>query len=211
MNILKRRSKAEYTAKDVECLEKFISDDIGQFDTVLHEMVSEREHIDIAIVEQPLFGTGTTLVTMGMGSNPMKTPRSIAREGKDRCELIMVMPDDWESSDEPGWQAQLLQMLAHYPFEEKTWLGLGHTLDLSGILPDDVPFGGVMIFPAQSKDYEFICFETENKDTVYFHWVIPLYKEEIELKLSDEDRFYELMDKIDMPPTFDESRMSILK
>jgi hypothetical protein len=114
-----------------------------------------------------------------------------------QLELTVTLPADWplegllrtdgeESSEDENWYwpIRLLKFLARFPHKFETWLGSGHTTT-NGDPP--VPFApdtklcGALVAPSILSPKEFGLLELDDV-TIEFLSVIPLYREEIDLK-----------------------------
>ncbi len=85
------------------------------------------------------------------------------------------------------WPAQWLRSIARLPHEEQTWIGLGHTIP-NGDPPEpiaDTRFIGVLVAVPFWMPEEFLELTTESGETIAMMFLIPLYPEEMELKLRE--------------------------
>ena len=177
----------------------------GEVETVYHELLPFVPHIDVFIFKpgtrgRPFF----TYVTSGMSDLPMTIPRTADPE-LAVAELIFYA--DEANND----YAELLRKLAHFPHENRTWLGSGHTMP-NGTPPQ--PFFG-------SSELDTVLFmptivrpESNEKLTVgdkllNLLWVVPLTTRECELKLNEGvGAIYALFDRVNHPVAFSPSRKS---
>lgn len=102
-------------------------------------------------------------------------------------ELVMVLPPDWPLHDPTGqWPLKLMQETAEFPHRFDTWLYCGHTIP-NGDPPQpyapDVGFSGVVLAtPLLVPDAFDVAVVQER--TVRFQSLIPLFADEMELKLT---------------------------
>jgi len=137
------------------------------------------------------------LVTSGMSKQAMNVPEGAPAY----AELMMALPASWQLDEQSMqeerwyWPVALLRHLAHYPHKEGTWIGLGHSLPNGNpAMPytAGVGFRGAIVLPPASSPEPFHSLTVDGKD-VYFHCVVPLFKEE--LNLARRRGFPELLDK----------------
>jgi hypothetical protein len=168
-----------------------IEKNIGVVSDVLHEQVSDLVHIEIHVVLPTRQRPYITLVTSGMSDRPMNTPDAEDRETRF-AELMLCLPEDWpvdqkRFDDETiYWPIRWLRMLARFPYEYDTWFGLGHTIP-NGDPP--VPFASntelcCWLLAKPQIAPEAFHHLVEKDRLVNFYAAIPLYHEEIDLKLQ---------------------------
>ena len=170
---------------------KHVTKYIGEVATVYHELVSTYVHIDVYWVKPTDEHPFHTLVTSGMSDLPMNTSES-ARE-RSRVELCLSLPRQWpveqalnheEMEGDPYWPVWWLKFLARFPHQYNSWLGQGHTIpDGSQPFVSYSRFCSFMLFPPMLFDEGFRQLKT-NDYTIYFYNLIPLYPEELDLKLN---------------------------
>jgi hypothetical protein len=189
-NFLKKNKVEIYSEKDQLLIENHITNNIGNFESVLHEIASDDIHVDICVIEPTIETDFYSLVTMGAGAHKMNVPKELKNDNLSRAEFIVTLPPDWniQSSDEKWyWPIRWLKTLARLPINNDTWLGSGHTVQN----PDGKPFAentalnSVMV----SKPYSFFpktfrC-RLSNGEEVKFYQMIPLYESEMKYKLEN--------------------------
>lgn len=115
---------------------------VGPAETVLHEIISSRVHLDVHIVRPNAQWQHILLYTTGMSDLPMTVP-----EGAEEfrfAELAMVLPSNWPLSDAKFkdernyWPVRWLKTLARFPHDYDTWLSYGHTMP-NGDPPEPLP------------------------------------------------------------------------
>lgn len=163
---------------------------VGRPETVFHELISDLVHIDIHVVTPTDVRPYTTLVTSGMSARPMSPPEGA--EHMAWAELALCLPSDWPLSqeafeqEENYWPLRWLKILARMPHEYETWLGYGHTVP-NGDPPE--PFAantklcGFALSGPRVLPEDFMTLKLDDGRTVYFYMLLPLYKEEMDLKL----------------------------
>lgn len=169
----------------VEHIERYV----GKPETVLHEIVSEYVHIDVHVVAPTPEQNFITLVTSGMSDKPMET----TFEGTEYSELLICLPPDWKLSQgdfqDPRnyWVVEWLKMLARFPHVANTWLWETHTVP-NGDPPE--PFAAntktccMLVAPPVLFDREFRTLKVREDKIIHFHSLIPIYREEMNLKLE---------------------------
>ena len=162
--------------------DKVYSKLFGKLDKVSHELVVMFPHIDVYFYPPGHAGRSFyTLVSGGMSDFPMQLP-----EGADRSfvrrEIILYCekPDD-DLID-------LVRFFAHFPFENATWLGAGHTVP-NGTPPQPIFENSVLcgvffidsILVSDRGLAEKLAF---NGEAVKFLWLVPITQAEMALKLE---------------------------
>jgi hypothetical protein len=146
-----------------------------------------------------------TLATAGMSDRAMNIP---ARANVPRrVELIFYC-----SEPLPEY-VETLRWLAHFPHDQKTWIGSGHTIP-NGNPP--VPFWGssildtFLLIPSLVQRDRTLREELVLEgDPVHFLWVVPLTASECKLKLDrGTNAILDLFDKHKHPHVFDPNRVS---
>ncbi|WP_020655955.1 suppressor of fused domain protein [Massilia niastensis] len=162
-----------------------------------HETESDPVQVDIHVIAPGPNYPFLRLVTSGMSKQAMKAPEGAPAY----AELMMSLPPDWKLDEESVkderwyWPVALLRHLAHYPNRHDTWLGLGHTVPNGSPAKPYTPavkFRGAILLPPVSAPEPFHSVNVDGKD-VYFHCVVPLYQEELDLVRRR--GFPELLDK----------------
>jgi hypothetical protein len=174
----------------IEQISAHIEKYLGPVETVFHELVSDKVHIDIHFVKPTADFPYVRLVTSGMSDLPMRTPDD------DRVpkytELLITLPPDWklaqsDMEDERWyWPIRLLKVLARLPHQHETWLGWGHTVphgDPPGPYAANTKFCGVVVLPSATVPPQFDTLTIEGVKDIVFYSVVPLYEREMNLKL----------------------------
>lgn len=92
-----------------------------EYEFVYHETEAATPHVDVYVFGPTDDEDYVTLITGGMSDLPMAVPDRFRSEPR-RAELVMFV-------DEPHEElANVMRQLAHYPHDNKTWFGFGHTI-----------------------------------------------------------------------------------
>lgn len=182
--------EAADASTDAPILWKHISETVGAPELVLHERRSELVHIDVHLIppqpEQPF----NVLVTSGMSDKPMRAPEK--HSNLRYAELSIALPADWpltveDLQDEKNyWPIRMLKKIARFPHVHDTWVWKSHTIENgnpSAPFHDSTFLSVSLLAPPIGllNDFE-ICHCSPEKE-VHFFSIIPLYKEEMQLKL----------------------------
>ena len=209
---------AEHSARNLESIEKHVEEHIGEVGTVYHEILSDRIHLDVLFVPATDDRPYHTLITSGVSDLPMNVPEEVAEF--DRAELLIALPASWPLSDESFkeeanyWPVRWLKSVGRLPHDFDTWIGWGHTIPNGDPAEPiaDTRFVGVMLAPAYWLGSDFYQLEAESGDTVTFYNLIPLYAEEMELKLrKGAEEVEERFEKTDVDFVVDVDRPNVAK
>lgn len=183
---LKEPPKFVYNTEDIKLFEKYIKENIGDFDKVYHELYSPDVHLDILIIPPDSKNNFYKLVTRGLGAYKMNVPDVIKDEGLDRAELVLYLLPDWNfdfEKQENGWVISQIKNIARTPIMEDSWIGFGHTFseDEKATVPfaSNTKFSSTLLLNALNKEYEFLDLTLPSKDRINFYQIFPLYKEEM--------------------------------
>lgn len=173
---------------DVEAhLERFI----GPVDTVLHELVSDRIHLDLLHIAASEERPFQVIVTSGMSDLPMRVPDDMPEFA--RAEVLVALPADWQlaqadiADEDNYWPLRWLKQVARLPHDHDTWVGWGHSIPNGDpAMPiANTGFTGVCLAPPYWLDPEFFQLKANSGDTVCFFDLVPVYPEEMQLKLDE--------------------------
>jgi Suppressor of fused protein (SUFU) len=147
----------------------------------------------------------STLVTSGMSDLEMNVPADA--NAPRRVELIFYCHEARQE------YIETLRWLAHFPHDQRTWIGVGHTTP-NGDPP--APFWGssildtVLFLPPIVKRDTALPEELQlDGEPVHFLWVVPLTTAECNLKLDrGVNALLDLFDKNRHPHVFDAGRAS---
>ncbi|HET8549584.1 MAG TPA: suppressor of fused domain protein [Bryobacteraceae bacterium] len=149
--------------------------------------------------------TVCTLVTSGMSDLEMAVPAGVI--APRRAELIFYCSEPREK------YVETLRLLAHFPHDQDTWIGIGHTI-LNGDPP--APFWGssvldtvLLLPPIVTRDAILGDELILDCEPVEFLWVVPLTTPECRLKLAHgENAILDLFRKHRHPHVFAADRAS---
>jgi len=176
-------------------------------DQVFAEPGQTVPRVDVRSYRRKMKGDSfSTLVTSGMSDSPMPIPRKLEGPAK-RVELIFYC------SEIKVEHVETLRWVAHFPHDQRTWVGVGHTIP-NGNPP--APFWGssildtlLLIPPIITPDQRLPQELTLEGDAVEFLWVVPISSAECGLKLAKGwTSIMDLFDKHRHPPVFDPKRPS---
>ncbi len=175
-----------YEEDEMDVVESYIKEEFGDFDNVFHEIVSPDIHVDICVIKPTEERNFYTLVTMGMGAHKMNTPKEL--ENRDRAELCIYLPADWEINEEAEewyWPMRWLKIMARLPINHDTWLGHLHSVPTGEALADNTELNGFILdAPDTISDGENIC-TLPNGEIVNFYAMVPLYETEMSFKVDN--------------------------
>lgn len=77
VKILKRRNRYLYTECELNQFEEYIKNVYGEYDQVIHEIISPDIHLDIIVVPPTKDSNYYKLITMGMGAYKMNVPKKL--------------------------------------------------------------------------------------------------------------------------------------
>ena len=177
----------------IEAIGAHIERHLGPVSGVFHEIISDLVHIDVHVVPATEQFPYLRLVTSGMSDLPMTVPDEVDADVPRYMELMVTLPADWPISqdafeDERNyWPVRLLKGLARLPHEYDTWLGFGHTIPNghpSEPYAPGVGFDGAIGLPPVTPPEDFAELVLEDGKVISFMTIIPLYPEEMDLKLK---------------------------
>lgn len=203
---------AYYEENDRLALEDYISEHLGKFDDVFHELVSPDIHCDIYVIKPTPERNYYTLVTGGMGAFDMYVPEWY--EGAKNAELMIHLPADWniKSEDEKDyWPIRWLKILARLPIEQQTYLGWGHTIPTGEPL-EGTQFDCFMLVGADDVNNQSALAKLPSGREVQFYTLVPLYEQETLFKLDNSaEALTELFQEknIPYPPVVDVNRPNV--
>jgi len=183
----KRKLPELYKENEIQAIEEHIATHFGQFDNVLHELISPDIHVDICVIKPTPERDYYTLVTMGMGAHRMNVPSELKGKHFRRAEMLVTLPPDWQIDNEDEkwyWPLRWLKILARLPGNHDTWLGYGHTVPNGEPFAENTELCGVLV----TNPYFFgpeagIC-TLPSGDDVNFYQFVPLYEGEMDFKIN---------------------------
>ena len=183
-------SVPEEDTRNLEDIQAHLERYIGPVETVLHEVVSDLIHLDVLYIPPTSERPFTVLVTSGVSDLPMTVPEGM--EDYARAEFLIALPETWPINEKAFkdeahyWPVRWLKYIGRIPHEYDTWIGWGHTIP-NGDPPEPISntsFIGVMASPPYWLDSDFFQLTASNGDIISFYEMVPLYPEEMTLKLE---------------------------
>ncbi|HEY1789596.1 MAG TPA: suppressor of fused domain protein [Verrucomicrobiae bacterium] len=179
--------------------------------------MSDLVHIDIHFVPPTPTRNFYTLVTSGMSARAMKAPGGC--EDFSYAELLICLPTNWPvrkpdfKNPRNYWPVRLLKYLARMPHAYETWLTYGHTVP-NGNPPEpfaaNTKFCCALIAEIRRAPKEFGTLTVSPEMKIHFYAVVPLYKEEMELKLkSGAEALYERFNRHGISELLDIKRRNV--
>jgi len=191
----------------------------GKSDTVFHEIVSEYAHIDLHMIKATPERPFHTIITSGMSDRGMTVPDGA--EEYRLAELVISLPPDWPMDQESWkderhwWPFRWIKQLARFPHQYATWLFCGHTI------PNDdppVPFAATTEFCCMLLGSPVLCSEEggclviDDATKIYFHSLLPIYREEMDFALSHSaDELLERLGEADVTELLEIGRTNVCR
>ena len=176
----------------VDAIARHIEQHLGPVASVFHEFLSDAVHLDVHWVKPTPVRPYHFLVTSGMSDRAMNVPERVA--APRHVELVVTLPERWWigeeafQSDSWYWPVRQLKTLARFPHKYDSWLGEGHTVtndDPPQPLAPGTRLCGALLLPPQHVPQAFRELRIDARKTVRFLAVVPLYEEEMALKMRD--------------------------
>lgn len=193
-----------YTEKEMDKVSAYIEQQYGEYENVMHEIVSPDIHCDIVVIppteEQPYY----KLVTLGAGAYKMNIPKKLKSAVCDRAEYVIFLPNNWNmesDKEEYYWPIRMLKTIARLTVNTDSWLWYTHTIQLTqdgSPVAENTGFNSCVLLPSIGKERQEVCPLKMGflGKKVAFYQLCPLYPEELEFKLKHS--FDELMDRFDI-------------
>jgi len=180
----------QHHGEHLEEIEKHLEKHVGKVATVFHEIVSDLIHLDVLFVTASKDRPYHLLVTSGVSDEPMHVPEGA--EQYRRAELMIALPETWplegdEAKEEKNyWPVRWLKFVGRLPHEYNTWIGWGHSIPNGDPAEPiaDTKFVGVTLAPPYWLTEDFFQLQTKSGERISFYSMIPLYAEEMDLKLK---------------------------
>ncbi|MDR6781901.1 hypothetical protein ABIE26_001610 [Pedobacter africanus] len=182
---------------NIEAISNHIEKYIGPIESVFHEVVSDKVHIDVHWVKPSAERPYHVLVTSGMSDKPMNVPEGA--EDLAFAELFVLLPASWNingesyelmekvfSDQNTYWPVRWLKHIARFPHEYDSWIGPRHTFpNGEGAEPfaENTKLGCMFIFPSICLPSEFAQLKIDDSKVINFYSLYPIYKEEMDYKL----------------------------
>lgn len=199
-------------SRNSKVIDAHITRHFGSSKFVWFEIVSDIVSVDIFVVEPTASRSFYTLITSGMSDLPMNSsdpqfqyaelvmclPASwpiknlLDRKRLETSRLQrffgQLLPRTFPDVESWYWPVRCLKSLARLPHEYKTSLGVGHTIPNGG--EKAAPYAtntelccAFIAPPTPLITDDFVRLETNQKQ-IWFLSVIPIYKEEMQMKLK---------------------------
>jgi hypothetical protein len=177
-------------SENIEAISAHIERHIGPVATVFHELISDKVHIDIHIVAPSDRFPFYTLVTSGMSDRRM--PAQGPNAHLCFSELFICLPPDWKmdqadwKDDANYWPIRWLKFLARFPHEYDAWLWFGHTMpngDPARPVHASTALCSFLLLQNFRLPDGFRSLHVNEEKRIHFLSVIPLYQDELDLKL----------------------------
>jgi hypothetical protein len=201
----------------IEGVSAHIEKYIGKIDNVFHELISELVHLDIHIVNPTTEKPYYTIITSGMSDLPMTVPN---QDVPKYAELLICLPPDWkigedEYEDENNyWPIRWLKILARLPHNYDTFLIPGHTVpngDPAEPFASNTELTTMLLMNPILCDEGFRTLQLKDR-LIHFYCLIPLYNNEVELKLSKgTEALYDGFNKNNVSELLDVKRPNLIK
>jgi len=192
---------------------------LGPVASVFHEFLSDAVHLDVHWVKPTPARPYHFLATSGMSDRAMNVPERVA--APRHIELVVTLPERWWigeeafASDNWYWPVRQLKTLARFPHKYDTWLGEGHTVtndDPPQPLAPGTRLCGALLLPPQHVPQAFRELRIDGKKTIRFLAVVPLYEEEMALKMRDgTDALLRLLRKHAVTDVVEPARRSVAR
>lgn len=205
-----------YTEKELLKYEEFIKHNFGNYDSILHEIVSTDINLDIIIIPPTKENNYYKLITMGMGAYKMNVPNELKKYELQRAELVLYLPPTWDiksSNEDNYWPIRCLKEIARLPIDNNTWLGYGHTVSNN---KENTPYSRNTDFCSmillQALNNKNIEPKLKIVNKINFYQLFPLYKEELEYKINNGvDSLINLFSDEDIKPIVNIQRKNYCK
>ncbi|MDR0778662.1 MAG: suppressor of fused domain protein [Methanomassiliicoccaceae archaeon] len=203
-----------YDENELDAVSAHISSRFGEYENVLHEIVSPDIHVDICIVDPTPERDHYTLVTLGMGAHRMNVPKELRKQKFDRAELLITLPPDWNLKSEEEkwyWPIRWLKILARLPIEHDTWLGYGHTVPNDGPFAENTGLCCILVTAPYLFGPEAAGCILPDGDEINFYQMVPIYEDEMNFKLENDAESLEDMFPEDFSMVVDIARSSVIR
>lgn len=161
----------------------------GEEDTIVVGRGQNRFAMDLFVIPPREEHEYYTLVTVGLSHQPLPNPIT---KKQQRLEMVINLPKDWHMDTQEWanikwfWPIRMLLDIATHAINEDIIIGPGSTIGL----PEGETYEmntqlccALMLFPGIFGRQSYTC-ELSNGERVDFLQVIPLYKEEWQLKVN---------------------------
>jgi hypothetical protein len=202
----------------IAAVEDHIERYVGKPANVFHELISDKVHLDVHIVEPTTKRPWHTLVTSGMSDRPMTVPDDST--SPRFAELCVLLPEDWKLTEkafkreENYWPVRWLKQVARLPHDYRTWVGPGHTVpngDPPQPFADDTELCCLLVARPMNFARGFRRLRTEDGKEVAFYVLLPLHAAEVRYKLKHgADALTDKFDAVGLDDVIDPGRRSVV-
>ena len=202
----------------IDVITRHIEEHLGPVESVFHELISPRVHIDVHVIRPTEERPFTFLVTTGMSEIPMNVPPGA--EEWQYAELIVTLPPDWELSQESFkdernyWPIRWLKTLARFPHDFATWLSHGHSIptgDPSVPVCEGSNLNGFLILTPLIAGKGMVQLTVSPTQTIHFYSLVPVYQEEMDFKLQQGcDALLKKFDQFHVTDLIDPRRTNVI-
>ncbi|MEL7530785.1 MAG: suppressor of fused domain protein [Bacteroidota bacterium] len=183
---------------NIELISQHIEAHVGEIDSVFHELISDKVHIDVHWVKPSAARPFHTFVTSGMSDRPMATPEGM--EEYQYAELCILLPKHWGINEgkyqlmekvfegEYYWPIYWLKYLARFPHNYSTWLASGHTIpngEEAAPFETNTGLGCMLLLPTISFSDAFNELTVSPNKKIRFYGLYPIYRDEMQFKLEN--------------------------
>ena len=220
LDLFKKKDKQKmylYTEEELEKYENFIKEEFGDYEEVIHEIVSPDIHLDIIVIKPTKENNYYKLITMGMGAYKMNVPKELKKYKLERAELALFLPPDWDiksTKEEDYWPIRQLKSLARVPIQNNTWLGYGHTVSADANntpYASNTKFCSMLILGALNKNNEVVELKLNDNESINFYQLYPIYREELMFIQQNGKRNFPIYDETLMPLDMKRENNCIIK
>lgn len=181
-----------YSEKELEKVSHYIERQYGEYENVIHELVSPDIHCDIVLVPPTEVSPYYKLVTMGAGAYKMSIPKQFKSIICDRAEYVIFLPEDWNvdaDNEEDWWPMRMLKSAARLTVDTDDYLWITHSVQENedgSPVAGNTQFNSFMLRPSigkEGQEVEPLKLGLFGKK-VAFYQLFPLYPEELAFKLE---------------------------
>ena len=181
-----------YSEKEIEKVSAYIERQYGEYEDVMHELVSPDIHCDIVIVPPTEVSPYYKLVTMGAGAYKMNIPKEFKSTICDRAEYVIFLPKDWNigaDNEDDWWPMRILKSAARLTVNTEDYLWITHSVQIKedgSPVAENTQFNSFVLMPSIGKKGQVVEPLKLNLfgKKVAFYQLVPLYPEELKFKLE---------------------------
>lgn len=194
-----------YTEDEMEKYQQFVIEQFGNYKEVIHEIVSDKIHLDIIVIPPTEEENYYKLVTMGMGAYKMNVPKRLKDRNLERAELVICLPPDWDvksKKEEDYWPIRQLKSIARVPIGNNTFICEGHTISAdANNTPYDktTKFCSMLLISILNRNGKYIEMDLAKDKKINFYQLFPIYEEELMYILQNGCRAFPISNDDVMP------------